>query len=100
MARTARIWFRKATGWYMTTHRGQQIKLSKDKAEATKAFHTLMASAADEPTEEKTGVRPAFRKIADLFPLRGEADQGAWHLRGSEVLPPVVLRSHREAAGG
>lgn len=67
MARTARIWFRKATGWYMTTHRGQQIKLSKDKAEATKAFHTLMASAADEPTEEKTGVRPAFRKIADLF---------------------------------
>lgn len=97
MARTARIWFRKATGWYMTTHRGQQIKLSKDKVEATKAFHTLMASAADEPTEEKTGVRPAFRKIADLF--LDEANKRAWHLRSSEVLPSVVLRSHREAAG-
>jgi hypothetical protein len=30
MARKPEIWFRQQTGWYMTTVRGQQIKLSQD----------------------------------------------------------------------
>lgn len=67
MARTPTIWFREATGWYMTTVRGRQVKLSPDKAEATRTFHTLMASLPDEPAEQKAAIRPTFRKVADLF---------------------------------
>ena len=43
MARTAKVWFRKQDGYFYTTVRGEKIKLSKDKKEATKAFHTLLA---------------------------------------------------------
>lgn len=65
MARKAKVWFRKATGWYMTTYRGEQIRLSRDKKEAERAFHTLLAQ--DEPVEETRGYRPSFKKLADLF---------------------------------
>ncbi|QEL14730.1 tyrosine-type recombinase/integrase [Limnoglobus roseus] len=65
MARKPSIWFREQTGWYMTTYRGEQIKLSTDKKEAEKAFHTLLAS--EEPQEETGGLRPSFHKLADLF---------------------------------
>lgn len=43
MPRKPSIWFREQTGWYMTTHRGEQVKLSRDKKEAEKAFHSLLA---------------------------------------------------------
>lgn len=65
MARKAKVWFREQTGWYMTTIRGEQIKLSKDEKEAERAFHALMAK--EEPEVRDTGVFPTFRKIADLF---------------------------------
>ncbi len=65
MARKPSIWYRKQTGWYMTTFRGEQVKLSQDRKEAEKAFHTLLAQ--EEPAEEKGGLRPSFRKVADLF---------------------------------
>jgi integrase len=65
MARKPSIWFREQTGWYMTTFRGQQVRLSRDKHEAERAFHTLLAR--DEPAEEKGGLRPSFRRLADLF---------------------------------
>jgi integrase len=65
MARKPSIWFREATGWYMTTFRGEQVKLAKYKAEAERAFHALLAQA---PEHEETGRHfPSFRKIADLF---------------------------------
>src|SRR3954452_21906781 len=66
MARHAKIWFRKATGWYMTTVNGKQHKLSKDKQEAHKAFHALLANA-NEKKEGTGGPRLSFRKLADLF---------------------------------
>lgn len=65
MPRKASIWFREQTGWYMTTYRGEQVKLSRDRKEAERAFHTLMAQ--EEPPEEQGGLRPTFRKLADLF---------------------------------
>ena len=43
MARIPKVWLRAQTGWYCTTLNGETIKLSKDKKEAEKAFHTLLA---------------------------------------------------------
>ncbi len=65
MARKPKVWFREQTGWYMTTIRGDQIKLSKNKDEAERAFHALMAKEV--PEVKDTGVFPSFRKLADLF---------------------------------
>jgi integrase len=65
MARKPSVWFREATGWYMTTFRGEQVKLSTDKAEAERAFHALLAKEPEPETTSK--FRPSFRKLADLF---------------------------------
>jgi integrase len=58
------VWFREQDGWYYTTIRGEQVKLSKDAREAERAFHALLAQ---EPNEEPKGFRPSFRKLADLY---------------------------------
>lgn len=65
MARKPQIWFRQQTGWYMTTIRGEKIKLSKDKKEAEKSFHTLLAH--DIEPEVTSHLRPSFRLVADKF---------------------------------
>lgn len=64
MPRKPSVWFREQDGWYYTTFRGEQVKLSKDKGEADRAFHTLHSQ---EPTDEPKGFRPSFRKLADLY---------------------------------
>jgi integrase len=78
MARKPQVWFRKQTGWYMTTLNGQQVKLSREKKEAERAFHQLLFT---EPEPEETGgLRPSVRKLADLFldqSLR-ENNAGTW----------------------
>ncbi|MFO0808976.1 MAG: tyrosine-type recombinase/integrase [Gemmataceae bacterium] len=78
MARAPRVWFRRQTGWYMTTLNGQQVKLSKERKEAERAFHQILAT---EPEPEETGgVRPSFKRLADLFldnSLR-ENEPGTW----------------------
>lgn len=65
MARKPSLWFREQTGWYMTTLRGKQVKLSQDKKEAERAFHALLSQ--EETPEEVGSFRPTFRKLADLF---------------------------------
>jgi integrase len=65
MPRKASIWFRDQDGFYYTTYRGQQTKLAKDKDEAERAFHALMAQAP--AADEDSKIFPSFRKIADLF---------------------------------
>jgi hypothetical protein len=65
MPRKSSVWFREEDGWFYTTIRRKQLKLSKDKKEAETAFHALMATA-DEP-EEQGGARPTFRRPADDF---------------------------------
>lgn len=75
MARKPSIWFREQTGWYMTTYRGEQVKLSQDKKEAERAFHTLLSQ--EEPPEETGGLRPSFRKLADLFLQEAERTKAA-----------------------
>lgn len=69
MPRPAAIWQRKQTGWYYVTLNGQQTKLSKDKKEAERLFHELMAK---KPSEEETAEPPtalgiSFRKLADVY---------------------------------
>jgi integrase len=63
MPRKASYWFREQDGWWYTTYKGVQTKLSQDKGEAKKAFHALHAQ--DEP--EPKGLRPSFRKVADEY---------------------------------
>jgi integrase len=65
VARKPSVWFRKQDKWFYTTIRGEQVKLSQDKKEAHKAFHGMLSQ--EEPAEEKGGLRPSFRKLADLF---------------------------------
>jgi hypothetical protein len=58
------VWFREQDGWYYTTLRGVQTKLSKGPREAERAFHALLSQ---EPDEERKAYRPSFRKLADLY---------------------------------
>ena len=64
MARESSLWFREQTGWYYTTLHGKQVKLSKDKTEAKRLLHKLLAEA--EPAPPPVG-GISFRKVADLF---------------------------------
>src|SRR4051812_22728657 len=64
MARPPSIWLRSQDDTYYTTIRGQKIKLSPDKKEATRLFHELMAKH-EEPAG--SNISPTFRKVADLF---------------------------------
>jgi hypothetical protein len=50
MARKPSLWFREQGRHFYTTVRGVQHKLSKDKPEAERLFHALLASLPDEPT--------------------------------------------------
>jgi integrase len=65
MPRKPTIWRRGVNGFFYTTFRGKQVKLSQDRKEAEKAFHALHANAPDEG--EDTCHRPTFRKLADLY---------------------------------
>ncbi|HYH65649.1 MAG TPA: tyrosine-type recombinase/integrase [Urbifossiella sp.] len=73
MPRAPTVWFRKATGWYMTTVNGQQHKLSKDKGEARKLFYKLMGG------EKKPSGRAGMstRKLCDLYLTRTRENKGA-----------------------
>ena len=66
MAKESDIWFREQTGWYYTTLKGKQIRLSREKEEAKKALHSLLAQEP-EPGPSEVKAFPTFRKIADLF---------------------------------
>jgi integrase len=63
MPRPAKIWLRKQTGWYCVTHRGVVTKLAKNKKEAERLFHELMAK----PEEPAPVFGPSFKKLADEF---------------------------------
>ena len=64
MPRPAKIWLREQTGWYCVTFQGKVTKLSKDKKEAERLFHELMARTPDEPAP---AFGPSFRKLADEY---------------------------------
>src|SRR5437762_2410442 len=67
MPRKPGIWLRSGTDWYYTTYNGEQVKLSRDRKEAERLFHRLMAQK-DEPTPEPAQqLGPSFRKLADEF---------------------------------
>jgi integrase len=77
MPRQSAIWLRKQTGWYCTTLKGEIVKLSKDKREAERLFHEMMAKRAAEP-EEKTPAHqlgPTFRRMADDFLVHTQGDK-------------------------
>jgi integrase len=65
MARPARLWQRKSDQWWYVTRGGKKLRLSKDRKEAEKAFHALLASDAE--PEPSVRLRPTFRKVADAY---------------------------------
>src|SRR5262245_55881898 len=69
MARPAKIWLREADGYWYVTHNGEKVKLSKDKGEAEKAFHTLKAYGSLPPVDaaENSGPRPSLRYLVGLY---------------------------------
>jgi integrase len=62
--RKASIWQRGQDGWWYCTHNGEKVKLSKNRGEALKAFHTLKSQ---DPAPEAKGFRPSFCKLADSY---------------------------------
>ncbi len=75
MPRQAGIWLRKGTPWYYTTLRGEQIRLSQDKAEAERLFHELMAKKPDEQPEPPAVFGITFRKLADEYLKATQGDK-------------------------
>jgi integrase len=65
MARKPSVWFREQDGWYYTTFKGHQTKLSQDKVEAERMFQELHARPPEELPENPK--RPTLGKTADLF---------------------------------
>jgi integrase len=64
MARPPTVWLRRQDDHFYTTVKGEKIKLSPDKKEATRLFHELLAKH-EEPVG--SNISPTLRKIADLF---------------------------------
>jgi integrase len=65
MARQPNIWQRGKGGWFYTTLKGQQIRLSKDRSEARRMLHELLSR--EEPEADSVIARISMRKLADLF---------------------------------
>jgi integrase len=70
VARPSKIWQRSSDDYWYCTHNGEKVKLSKDKAEAERAFHTLKAHGSLAPGEdaaENSGPRPSLRYLVGLY---------------------------------
>lgn len=74
MPRPAKIWLRKQTGYYCVTFQGKITKLSKDRKEAERKFHLLMAEKEEiQPTVHG----PSFKKLAIDFLEHTQGDKNA-----------------------
>ncbi|MBY0459327.1 MAG: hypothetical protein K2V38_18515, partial [Gemmataceae bacterium] len=76
MPKTSDLWLRARDKCWMTTLNGKQIKLSKDKGEARKALHKLLA--ADAPAQS-SGV--TCRRLLDTYLQRTAAEKSPNWLR-------------------
>lgn len=66
MSKPSSLWFRKQNGCWYSTVNGVQHNLGKDKAEARKQLHQLLAG--DNPRPEKTGM--TTRRLCDNYLTR------------------------------
>lgn len=73
MSRTSSLWQRKQNGFWYTKLNGRQVKLSKDKAEARRLLHKLLA--ADEAPAAGPGV--TCRRLLDTYLARTAAEKSA-----------------------
>ena len=62
MARRQKPWFREGRGWFVTID-GKQVNLGKDKNQAYKRFHELMA----EPKRPAKSIHPFVSDVLDDF---------------------------------
>ena len=72
-AKPSGLWLRKQTGFWYTTLNGVQHKLSKDKGEARRLLHKLMAK--DAPPPGRSGI--TGRKLCDTYLDRIREDKEA-----------------------
>lgn len=64
MSRPNTVWRKKNSEWYYTTFQGKQVKLAKDRAEAVRAMHQLLAAEAE---PDVVRGRPMFKALANDF---------------------------------
>jgi integrase len=82
VGRPAKPWYRKQTGWWMLELGGSQIKLSKDKDEAYRKFHEMMATQHEAPESSRARVADiveAFLAWASNRVARATFDQYKWY---------------------
>ena len=97
VGRPARPWFRKQTGWWMLEVGGEQIKLSKDKAEAFHKFREMMATrleAPESPRARVADVVEAFLAWASSHVARTTYDQYKWY--GQKLAEDCGTQSARD----
>jgi integrase len=83
MARQAKPWFRRQTGWWMVCIGGKQIKLAEgweNRDLALKKFHELMLVAAEAPDSRNARVF----SVCDEFLVWSHRNQSAETYRGYE----------------
>ena len=66
MPRPHKVWKRKQDGWYYVTLKKKKIRLSLDRAEATRMMHELL-SQEEQHEPPVSGAFPTFRRVADKF---------------------------------
>jgi hypothetical protein len=54
MPRKSSVWYREEDGWYYTTIKREQVRLSQDETEAQAEFDRLMAEQLSKPRESPT----------------------------------------------
>lgn len=96
MAKPSDLWFRKQTGFWMTTINGKQHKLSKDKGEARRMLHKLLAS--DKPQPGHSGI--STRKLCDSYLVRKQEsmEKESHAVRITHLKPFVEKFGHRDPA--
>jgi integrase len=77
MPRRSAVWLRKQTGWYCTTLNGEIVRLAKDKREAERLFHEMMARRAAEPDDHEPArqLGPSFKRMADDYLVHTAGDK-------------------------
>ncbi len=82
MARPPKPWFREQTGWWMVYLNGEPVKLSKDKDEAHRKFHEMMATGHEAPESPKARVADiieAFLAWASTHTKPSTYEQYEWY---------------------
>jgi hypothetical protein len=95
VGRQATMWFRRQTGWYMTTIGGVQHKLARTAAEARRAFYKLMAKDTPRPRRDRHSVRWVCNRYLDR--TKGGKSAETWRVQFGHLRAYCDAFGHRPA---